>query len=467
MAELPPDCLQITLDYCAGTGIPETACEEYNVAKVQVAPVSASSGGTLTGGSLPSVGGTSVSVSIPANSLSADVTISVGEVKTTDLSLPAASAEASSGPVFSKTVGPVLQFQPHGQTFTAPVTIEIPYAASQIQSGDKACMLKAASAASTTWTEYCDGLTFANGKMTTTISSFSIITIGVTDLTAPTLGPVVLSSFPRRGTALEVALTADEVCSVYYVVLEGGSPAPSVAQVMAGTAADDTGVMQTDPRVASLVKGAGVLNYDSDTSASLPFTIQDLEDGRTYDLYVVGQDAAGNTGGSTVLRTQDTADTLAPEITFFEGHAFKKYKRGAAISRNYVTAYDAYDGDVSSSIIYTGEIDMTKDVSSVKITARDAAGNSAISYATCNCLTCYAKGSPVDSLDNVQSLMHIDDSTEHSPAGPGYTEMEQEDGRVVVVNSRKAGAALKQYQTRQQHDSCYCKCKQSNGRHHG
>ncbi|KAK3287559.1 hypothetical protein CYMTET_4937 [Cymbomonas tetramitiformis] len=54
MAELPPDCLQITLDYCAGTGIPETACDEYNVAKVQVSSVSASSGGTLTGGSLPS-----------------------------------------------------------------------------------------------------------------------------------------------------------------------------------------------------------------------------------------------------------------------------------------------------------------------------------------------------------------------------------------------------------------------------
>ncbi|KAK3287561.1 hypothetical protein CYMTET_4939 [Cymbomonas tetramitiformis] len=395
--------------------------------------------------------------------------ISVGEVQATDLSLPAAStsAEASSGPAFSKTVGSVLQFQPHGQTFTIPVTIEIPYVASQIQSGDKACMLKAASATSTTWTEYCDGVSFANGIMTTTISSFSIITIGVTDLTAPTLGPVVLSSFPRRGTALEVALTADEVCSVYYVVLEGGSTAPSSTQVIAGTAADDTGVMQTDPRAAPLVKGAGVLNYDSDTSASLTFTIHDLEDGRTYDVYAVGQDAAGNAGGSPVLRTKDTADTLAPVITLFEGHAYKKYKRGAAIGADYVTAYDAYDGDLSSSIIYTGDLDMTKDVSSVKITARDAAGNSAISYATCNCLTCYPKGTAAGSLDNVQSLMHIDDTTEHSPAGPGYIEMEQEDGRVVVVNSREADVALKQYQKRQQHDSCYCKCKQSNGRHHG
>eukprot|EP00854_Cymbomonas_tetramitiformis_P009599 gene9599-11369_t len=54
-SELSPECLDVTLAYCAGTGISESACDEYNNAEVQVATISQGDGGTLTGGSLPTV----------------------------------------------------------------------------------------------------------------------------------------------------------------------------------------------------------------------------------------------------------------------------------------------------------------------------------------------------------------------------------------------------------------------------
>ncbi|KAK3237217.1 hypothetical protein CYMTET_52688 [Cymbomonas tetramitiformis] len=44
-----------------------------------------------------------------------------------------------------------LQFTPHGLTFTTPVTIEIPYVASAIQSNDRACMLKAVGGSVAAW----------------------------------------------------------------------------------------------------------------------------------------------------------------------------------------------------------------------------------------------------------------------------------------------------------------------------
>ncbi|KAK3246644.1 hypothetical protein CYMTET_43824 [Cymbomonas tetramitiformis] len=169
---------------------------------------------------------------------------------------------------------PLLVLQPHGTAFSSPVTINIPYTASMIQSNDKACMIKAESTTSSEWVEYCDGLTFNDGVMTTTLSSFSVVSILVTDLTAPTLSSVSVNSLRRRGTALQVYASADEVCSIYYVILTSGSAPPSPAQVVAGQAADDTTSAQTDPRVPPLVRSSGVLNYDSSSTANLGFTLK-------------------------------------------------------------------------------------------------------------------------------------------------------------------------------------------------
>ncbi|KAK3262082.1 hypothetical protein CYMTET_29041 [Cymbomonas tetramitiformis] len=87
-SELNPSCMENTLSYCAGTGVSESACDIYNNARVQVQPITASSGGALTGGNLPSVGGVSVSLTIPANALASDVTMSIAETDPDGLSMP-------------------------------------------------------------------------------------------------------------------------------------------------------------------------------------------------------------------------------------------------------------------------------------------------------------------------------------------------------------------------------------------
>lgn len=353
-------------------------------------------------------------------------------------------------------------FQPHGSTFSTQVTVEIPYDALVIQSGDKACMIKAASTTATVWTEYCEGLTFANGKMTTTLSSFSVITIGVTDLTAPTISSLSASSIPRSGTRLRLSFAVDEVCSVYYVVLQGGSATPTSTQVVAGLAADGTSVRQTDPRVPPLVKASGVLNYDSSSAAKLIFTLKGLASGTSYDIHLVAKDLANHEGTVNSI-SLDTADDVAPVITLFEGHGFKRYKRGAHIDLTYATAYDVYDGDLSSSLHFTGGLSTESDVSSVKISVKDAAGNVAVAYGACNCLACYPKRSISVDASNRQNLMYTVDSKDTAHVKAGHTVIEQEDDRVLVVNSKLTGAYLERYQRDDKRNDCYCKCRTTTG----
>ncbi|KAK3237220.1 hypothetical protein CYMTET_52691 [Cymbomonas tetramitiformis] len=240
----------------------------------------------------------------------------------------------------------------------------------------------------TQWTEYCDGLTFNNGVMTTTISSFSVITIGVTDLTAPTISSVSVVKLRNRGNALRLSFKVDEECPVYYVVLVGGSATPTATQVVSGQAADGTTVQQVDPRVAPIVHQSGVLSYDSDDSSILQFTIKGLASETTYDIHVVGQDAQGNLG-TTLMVQQDTADVTPPKISIFYDAGHKYYKRGSPIAQDFFTAFDAYDGDLTEKVSVVGTLSTQEDISSVKLRVSDSSGNTAVTYVTCNCATCY------------------------------------------------------------------------------
>ncbi|KAK3246646.1 hypothetical protein CYMTET_43826 [Cymbomonas tetramitiformis] len=181
-------------------------------------------------------------------------------------------------------------------------------------------------------------------------------------------------------------------------------------------------------------------------------------------------DTRGGAQGASVTHTaQDTSDTVPPIITLFEGRGYQKYKKGTSVPAEFYTVYDQYDGDVSESAQITGGLNLHDDVSSVKIYCKDAAGNSAIAYATCNCITCYAEDVTALKPEQQKDMLYMTrvDDDQQADTRRGYTSMEQEDGRVVMVNSRKAGIALKKYQALSKHNQCYCKCKESLARHGG
>ncbi|KAK3234893.1 hypothetical protein CYMTET_54875, partial [Cymbomonas tetramitiformis] len=167
--------------------------------------------------------------------------------------------------------------------------------------------------------------------------------------------------------------------------------------------------------------------------------------------------------GAVSTVSVDTADDVAPIITLFEGHGFKRYKRGADIDLTYASAYDAYDGDLSSSLRFSGALSSSRDVSSVKISVKDTAGNAAVAYAVCNCLTCYPKKSISGDVSDRQNMMYTVESKDQAHAEPGYSTTELEDGRLLVVNSKLAGEYLKKYQKSDRQDDCYCKCKVATG----
>ncbi|KAK3262084.1 hypothetical protein CYMTET_29042 [Cymbomonas tetramitiformis] len=274
---------------------------------------------------------------------------------------------------------------------------------------------------------------------------------------------MVVANSVGRGSVLKASFAADEVCSVYFVVMTSGAATPSALQVLAGQAADGTDKWQHDPRVETLVKDSGHFDYDSGSSAQLTFVIKGLESGTAYDLHLVPQDATGNQGDMTSM-TKDTADDVPPIISLFQGASFWKYKKGSDISLEYISAYDEYDGDMSAAVKITGELTTHKDMSSVMIRVSDKSGNTATAYAMCNCLTCYGKakkGPAASSIAEQNDLMYIVDKTSHTASGKGHQDMEQDDGRVVVVNSEKAGAALKAYQRSERQGNCYCKCKET------
>ncbi|UYI49417.1 DUF4347 domain-containing protein [Vibrio natriegens] len=101
----------------------------------------------------------------------------------------------------------------------------------------------------------------------------------IVDSTAPTFDVTPsLSSVSVSGATLSVDL--DEEGTAYYVVVADGASAPSSAQIKAGQ--DSTGV--------SALASGNITTSGTTGSA----TISGLEDGTSYDVYVVAQDSIAN-----------------------------------------------------------------------------------------------------------------------------------------------------------------------------
>lgn len=96
-------------------------------------------------------------VSVPAGVAPAGVTIAVAK----------STATTAAAPAWVSQTGDVYAFTPHGTTFSAPVTLKLPYTGA----GD--VVLRLDDENDTTW-EIVEGATFANGVATVQVSKFSL-----------------------------------------------------------------------------------------------------------------------------------------------------------------------------------------------------------------------------------------------------------------------------------------------------
>ena len=97
----------------------------------------------------------------------------------------------------------------------------------------------------------------------------------------------------------------------------------------------------------------------------------------TYTLTYSATDAAGN-AAPTVTRTVTVSDTTAPVITL-TGSASMTHELGTTYTDAGATAKDSVDGDLTSQIKVTGEVDVNKAGEyQLKYNVVDASGNKSL-----------------------------------------------------------------------------------------
>ena len=174
---------------------------------------------------------------------------------------------------------------------------------------------------------------FSSGD-SVTISGLSIITTGETTQSHPLLwsidggytfnstdsgammnvdvtAPIFISAYPKTGKVqvkgsrkVSILTNINEDGTSYYVVVPHGAAAPSVAQVIAGHNSADTAAID-----------AGSVAVTAYSARSFMTAVLGA-DATQYDIYIVGQDVAGNTTATANLTiTTPDADATCPSVS--------------------------------------------------------------------------------------------------------------------------------------------------------
>lgn len=134
--------------------------------------------------------------------------------------------------------------------------------------------------------------------------SFAIDNI---DIKNDIIAPVNVAGFPKVDAILsngfDFSTQIDEIGKTYYVLLNGGSAKPSIAQIKAGLDANDTTALQS-----------AIINI---TDASLIYTknITSITLNTNYTIYSISEDAFGNTQSDSNQLNVTTSSTLVPSIS--------------------------------------------------------------------------------------------------------------------------------------------------------
>ena len=170
--------------------------------------------------------------------------------------------------------------------------------------------------------------------------------------------------------------SGNQATAVRTVIVEDSTP-PTIAligsnpvSVEAGSSYTDAGATATD-------------SYDGDLTASITTTSDvDINTVGTYTVTYAVSDSSANS--ATASRTVNVVDTTAPVITITGANPVD-VDLGTTYSDAGATATDSYDGDLTSSITVSSNVDTnTVGTYTVTYTVSDAAGNQATETRTVN-----------------------------------------------------------------------------------
>lgn len=131
----------------------------------------------------------------------------------------------------------------------------------------------------------------------------TVTIIGDDDGTAPVFENSTPSARDIGGTDFTLDIDFDEAATAYYVVLADGATAPTSAEVKAGTGSGGAAAVTSD-------------SFDFFTgSYSNDLGVSGLSSETDYDVYVVGEDIAGNLMTNPTLVEITTPDVTSPTVT--------------------------------------------------------------------------------------------------------------------------------------------------------
>ncbi|NVJ46330.1 MAG: hypothetical protein HWE07_04355, partial [Cytophagia bacterium] len=131
----------------------------------------------------------------------------------------------------------------------------------------------------------------------------TVTIIGDDDGTAPVFENSTPSTRDIGGTDFTLDIDLDEAATAYYVVLTDGATAPTSAEVKAGTGSGGAAAVTSD-------------SFDFFTGTySNDLGVSGLSSETDYDVYVVGEDIAGNLMTNPTLVEITTPDVTSPTVT--------------------------------------------------------------------------------------------------------------------------------------------------------
>ena len=216
------------------------------------------------------------------------------------------------------------------------------------------------------------GSTYTDAGATATDNYNNDVTSSIT--ASSTVDSNTIGSYTVTYTVSDAS--GNQATAVRTVIVEDSTP-PTIAligsnpvTVEAGSTYTDAGATATDA-------------YDGDLSSSITTTSDvDVNTVGTYTVTYTVSDSSANS--ATASRTVNVVDTTAPVITIIGANPVD-VDLGATYSDAGATATDVHDGDLTSSITVSSNVDTnTAGTYTVTYTVSDAAGNQATETRTVN-----------------------------------------------------------------------------------
>ena len=216
------------------------------------------------------------------------------------------------------------------------------------------------------------GSTYTDAGATATDNYNNDVTSSIT--VSSTVDSTITGSYTVTYTVSDAS--GNQATAVRTVIVEDSTP-PTIAligsnpvTVEAGSTYTDAGATATDA-------------YDGDLTSSITTTSDvDVNTVGTYTVTYTVSDSSANS--ATASRTVNVVDTTAPVITITGANPVD-VDLGATYSDAGATATDVHDGDLTSSITVSSNVDTnTAGTYTVTYTVSDAAGNQATETRTVN-----------------------------------------------------------------------------------